>query len=167
DALSGYLRKLPRASADAFLPRDVLALARLFPTLRRVEAIANARQRGFEIPDSQELRRRAFAAFRDLMARLGEKHSIVLFIDDLQWGDADSAALLTELLRPPDQPALLLIGAYRTAEATSSVALQMLLPKGGFPSNGHGQIRELPISELKPEDARRLAAAIMSESGPA
>ena len=70
DELSQYLRRIGR-EAEAVMPRDVAALARLFPVLRRVEPIALSRDRSAEIADSQELRRRGFAAFRELFARLG------------------------------------------------------------------------------------------------
>ena len=59
DELSQYLRRIGR-EADAVMPRDVAALARLFPVLRRVEPIALSRDRSAEIADSQELRRRGF-----------------------------------------------------------------------------------------------------------
>jgi hypothetical protein len=162
DVLSGYLRQLPEPAAEALLPRDVLALARVFPILRRVDVIANARQRAPEIPDSQELRRRAFGAFRELMARIAARHPLVLFIDDLQWGDADSAMLLTELTRPPDAPPLLLLGAYRTEEATSSAPLRTLL-SAGIHGRERRTVREVVVGELEKAEAETLARALMDK----
>ncbi len=163
DALSQFLKRLPAAQASEILPRDVLALARLFPVLRRVESIAGARRRVLEIPDSQELRRRAFAALRELFGRLAEQRDVVLFIDDLQWGDVDSAALLAELLRPPQQPPLLLIACYRSEEAKTSPFLRSLLAEA---SEGDSEVRDLVVGELTAPEARDLTRALL-ESGSA
>jgi eukaryotic-like serine/threonine-protein kinase len=159
DSLSHHLKQLPPARAEALIPRDVLALARLFPVLRRVEAVAGARRRVLEIRDVQELRRRAFGALRELMARLAEERPLVLFIDDVHWGDADSAALLADLMRPPDAPPLLLIVTYRSEETQTSPLLRRLLPER-FGS----QWSEVVVDRLDARESRDLARVLLTGS---
>ncbi|MEM7349756.1 MAG: AAA family ATPase [Acidobacteriota bacterium] len=162
DALSRYLRHLSDDEVEALLPSSVLALARLFPVLRRVQAIAGAERQVLEIPDSREQRRRAFAALRELLARLAESHPLLLFIDDLHWGDLDSAALLAEILRPPDPPNLLLVGCYRSEEQDSSPLLSSLM--AADLSGPTTERRELELTELSDEEAEELALGMLGES---
>ena len=161
DALSDHLRGLPKVVVNAILPRDILALTRIFPVLRRIDAVVKSKHRVLDIPDALELRRRAFAAFRELMVRLADQSSVVLFIDDLQWGDEDSAALLAELLRQPDAPPLLLIATYRSEEATSSAALRRLLPNPDAISD-HAGVRQIAVGELTAEESKELTATLHS-----
>ena len=161
DGLSRYLGSLSLLDAESLIPRDVLALARLFPVLRQVEAVVRARLRTLEGLDLQELRRRGFSALRELLSRLSDQKRVVLFIDDLQWGDRDSAALLSEILRPPDSPTLLLIGTYRSDEIETSPMLKTLLPS--LRATAASRIRELPIGELDPSEAFNLALALSDE----
>jgi serine/threonine protein kinase len=161
DSLSDYLRTLPSRQIAALLPRDIQALARVFTVLRRIDEVEAAQHRVLEIPDAVELRRRAFAAFRELMVRIATKNPVVLFIDDLQWGDEDSAALLAELLRQPDAPPLLLIATYRSEEADSSAALRRLLPRPDA-NIVDPNIRQIAVTELTPEESKELTAMLRS-----
>lgn len=160
DTLSQYLKNLPLLESEVLIPRDVLVLARLFPVLGQVETIARARRKVLEIPDSQELRRRAFAALRELLGRLADRKPLVLFIDDLQWGDLDSVSLLEDILQPPDPPPLLLIVSYRTDEAESSLAVRELL-KLREQNNSFIKFTEISLPELSVEELQKLALSLL------
>ncbi len=163
DALTHHLRGLPDEAATALLPPDILDLARLFPVLHGAPAVAAAPRRRFEVRDPDEVRRRAFACLRALLGRLAATQPLVLCLDDLQWGDLESARLLVEVLAPRDDaqpaPALLLVGAYRSDEAAASALLQALRgPRRPDPERLGGGL-ELALGPLDLDDARALARA--------
>jgi eukaryotic-like serine/threonine-protein kinase len=163
DALSHYLVRLPREKVEPLMPRDVLPMARVFPVLRRVESVTETRRGGTEVVDKQELRERGFAALRELLARLGDRKPLVLFIDDLQWGDLDSAALLNDLLSPPDPPILLLIACYRSEDRASSPVLRGILD---LPTAG-GQavdVRQIAVDPMDDDEARQLAVSLLGKT---
>src|SRR5216684_1981436 len=126
DNLSKHLTSMRHRKAEALLPRDALALARVFPVMLQVDAIFNARAARPETADLFTLRRQAFGALRELLARIAKRQPLVIYIDDLQWADADSTFLLEDLLRPPDAPALLLIASFRAEDVESKPFLKQL-----------------------------------------
>jgi len=154
DGLTGYLRRLPPLAVARLLPRDIPLLARLFPVLSRVTEIERAQARVTAPLEPVELRRRAAAALRELLARISDRTSIVLAIDDLQWGDLDSASLLQEILRLPEPPSVLLLGAYRAED--SDAPLVGALRSSLLLDAESRDVRTLQVDELTPEQASEL-----------
>jgi serine/threonine protein kinase len=160
DSLARHLASQRSDEIADLLPPGIGVLARLFPVLERVDAIVDSRRDLQEIPDARELRRQAFAALRELLARIGEKKLLIVHIDDFQWGDLDSAALLTELIRPPAPPRMLLLAAYRSEYREKSACLAALLDARDLPRES---VIELEIEPFGPEESVRLALALLAQ----
>jgi serine/threonine protein kinase/tetratricopeptide (TPR) repeat protein len=152
DALSRRLRRLPDDEVAALLPEWTGALSQVFPVLRQVEAIARLAGTA-PLLERTELHRRVFATLRELFARVGERWPLLVLIDDLQWADPDSLALLAELLRPPG-PRLLLVATQR-GPAASAVRL------------GDVELRRIHVSALPAAESIQLAMRWLGEAGAA
>ena len=152
DALSQHLRSLADADVARLLPDGIDALCHVFPVLQQVDAVAR-RQRQAPRGDRADARRRVFGALRELLGRLGERVPLAILIDDLQWADADSLALLEEVLRPPG-PRLLLVATLRGAADTR-------VPVGEI------DLRRIHLEPLAADDARALALRHLADAGPA
>ncbi len=139
DDLSHYLRSLSAADAASLMPREAGLLPRVFPVLGRVAAIASA-PRAREIADPQELRTRAFSALREVLQRIGERHPLVVALDDMHWVDASTLSVLADVLRPPDAPVMLLLLATRDE---GSRALEQLFERAGL---AHAIVDLAPLS---------------------
>ena len=163
DALCQYLQGQPSSKVEALRPRDYSILTRLFPVLRQMENPLQIPLEDAGIPDLQQLRARGFAALRELLKNLSRQKSLVLFIDDLQWGDMDSALLLNELLHPPEPPSLLLVGCYRSEEVQTSPFLRMLLR---LQATSGSDVRHLALEEFEPAEARNMALALLGGEYP-
>ncbi len=143
DALAHELMRRHPVDVALHLTNDVEALARVFPALRRVSAIAR-----LSVPrpaSPVELRARAFRGLRQLLGSLAETQTIVIVIDDLQWADTDSIALLREILHPPNAPRILFVITRR-----SDAGERPDLPNQGV----------LTLGRLSPEEGRALIKLI-------
>jgi eukaryotic-like serine/threonine-protein kinase len=159
DALSVYLVGLPEAECELLLPDSTPALASVFPVLARVPAIQ--RILPHSIADPVELRRIAFETLRDMLRRLGSRRRLVLYIDDLHWGDVDSAAVLGGLLSGSDPPRLLFLASYRAEHRATSACVQALPRRGSASATSVSELEVLPLNE---SEATRLAAELLGHA---
>jgi hypothetical protein len=150
DGLARHLRRFDRP-----LPAEMPALARLFPVLARLPAVSEMAPVRAAL-DPRALRQLAFGALRRVLASLAGAHPVVLLVDDLAWGDADSAALLEELLAPPNAPRLLVVGTCRTADVVTSELLRWTMAPAWSERMGAEPLR-LALGPLRVQAAQALA----------
>lgn len=153
DDLSRQLRRLPEYEARALAPPSAWALGRLFPVLQRVPGFTQSNAEG--VVDALEVRRRGFAALRALLMALCAQGPLVLWIDDLQWGDADSLALLSSLFTPPNVPPMLLLLTARSEPGPHETWLQKL---------GESVVTTLELPALSAASAASLARRVLPEA---
>lgn len=122
-ALDDYLATLEPERLHALGGERVGDLARVFPALAGY---------GYqECVGLQDSTYRAHRAVRALLERLAEPAGLVLLLDDLQWADPQSLALIAHLLERPPRGRLTIVGAWRGglgSEALAGLSLRCELP---------------------------------------
>jgi eukaryotic-like serine/threonine-protein kinase len=162
DELARHLKRLPEVETAALLPRDAAALTRLFPVMRQVPLFQQQRGERLDGLEVSELRGRGVSALRELLTRLSDRRPVVVCIDDLQWGDVDSAALLADLVRGPDAPAIFWLASCREEETSTSPLLKKLAQLRQSALRDV-EVHELALGPLDAPEARQLAAALLQE----
>lgn len=159
DDASRYIRSLPSRERAAFVADA--SLLRLFPVLGR----ALGRPPVDDAPmEPHELRRRGVAALRDLFIQLSLRRRLVVWIDDIQWGDLDSLPLLRELWRWPNPPrAMWVATSRREEEAKGGLLAHLSEVSSEFPSEG---IVDIALGPLSQADIALLARDFLGGSGP-
>ncbi|GHE75792.1 hypothetical protein GCM10017786_00800 [Amycolatopsis deserti] len=76
---------------------------------------------------SAEVRFAAFEAFSDDLREVAAPRGLLAVLDDLQWADAASLALLVHLARALERVPLMIVATYRDTETTGRTALTAAL----------------------------------------
>lgn len=98
-----------------------------------------------------ESRRRFNHVFQRFLREVStEQHPLVIFIDDLQWADHASLALLQVLMEDKQNHYLLFIGAYRDNEVSASHPLMITLDD----IQKQSLVYTIPIKNLSIENVR-------------
>jgi hypothetical protein len=179
DGLSRRLASLSSEEQSYVLPDGILYLCEIFPVLRRLKLMEEARYFLPPLRDAKEIRNKAFLAFGELMLRLARIQPIVIFLDDMQWADGDSCALLRALLPGPRAPSLLLIVSSRPTVAAGPGSVGALLAEIET-QPGVAKLDLSPLSaevtaviagalidqhDIEPAERQRIAVRVASESG--
>jgi len=165
-ALDGVIDQLTaellrdRSFADRVLPERSPWLERLFPVLRRLHpdgaAIVDE-----TVLDPVEARRAGAEALATMLRAVAAIQPLVLWIDDLQWGDADSAAVLRAILSAPSPPPMLVLLSYRSEDVAGSAMLRAIAER---PLEGRSvHVRSLSLAPLAPQQAAELARLMLPD----
>ena len=165
DALGRYLKRLPHLEAAGLLPRDSRALLRLFPTLGQLELMATLPGR-YAVPDPHELRRRAFGALRELLARISDVKRVVIGHRRRAVGRRRQRGAARRFLALPDPPPVMLVLTYRTTTSSSgsgSSGSEEILAalRRSSPATVSRADVDLSLGPLAPEEAQELARALL------
>ncbi len=142
-----------RAPRPALSPVHSAALKRAFPTV--ADALGASVESAAATDDLVGARRAAYGALSEVVAALAGKRTVVIAIDDLQWGDADSAELLDALLSGSGVHRLAVI-AYRTDERDTSAFLRAFMGR----ARAARAYREVAVGPLSAAAARQMVTAI-------
>lgn len=161
DALVANLLEFPDVEVGHFLPSAVAELCQLFPVFerlsvtRRLLAITSKAS-----GEGADVRRRAEDALSDLMRRLAARLRLVIWVDDLQWGDLDSASVLKSWLTRLRDEGVLLLFSYRSDEVETSPCLKLLLE----PLPGNASDVFIDVAPLSDTDVRELCRQRLSSA---
>jgi predicted ATPase/GAF domain-containing protein len=98
-----------------------------------------------------EVRSRSVAAFARFMHVVARERALVVILDDIQWVDAATLAVLELLLGAPEGARVLVVGARRDAEQTSPLREGLAaLHRAGV------SLSELPLPPISPESVAAL-----------
>ncbi len=147
EEISHKLQSMEEVEVAALLPLHAGLMMQAFPVLRRVKVMANQEMEDADM-SPHEQRERLFGALREFFIRLARKRAVVLLIDDLQWADADSKALLNDLLLPPEAPGVLTVATYR-GDTPEGIDIP-------------GDVRAMHIRELAPSDSHQLIRELLA-----
>lgn len=117
DDLAKLIQNLSHPQMNDLLP-DLSTLTIVFPSLKT--SIAQCGSSSITLGEEPwKLRRHAVSAFRVVIRQLARWKPLVIAIDDLHWGDSDSAEFVSGLCESPIDGPVLFIGTNRKGHGGS------------------------------------------------
>ncbi|MGZ7080640.1 MAG: protein kinase domain-containing protein, partial [Thermoanaerobaculia bacterium] len=155
DSLARHIRKQRSDDVEQMIARS-LAVTRIFPTLDTERL--HVGDETISVPTGDKLITRAASELTTILCTAAGDRPLMISIDQAQWGDFESARMLSQILAiRTAQCAILVIVAFRTEDWRTSLFLQYL--------RGIGKAaREVEIRRFSRRHARELAAAALPDA---
>ena len=156
DGLSRRILAAPHEVRERLELGALATLAAVFPVFRAVYAGPRPQGRQWD-------RQVTFSALSMVISQVAGDQPVVLWVDDLQWSDPDSAAALRALLEQGPER-LLVVVSYPSADRDTPVVEGLL--EGAFALPGVG-VRTLPVGPLEQGVVDQLVARLSHGAEPA
>lgn len=161
EALDHLVATAPAEVVEAVGTRRLVELARVVPAVAdRLAGLDAASPSTSTRPDVETERYLFFSAVVALLASAARLAPVLVVLDDLQWADRSSLALLRHVVAASDAPSLLVVGTHREAEVTPEHPLAAALAT----MRRDGGAERLLLRGLEEDDLFELLEAI---AGPA
>ena len=159
DSLSSMLLAVPADDLQALAWADLAVLARMFPVLRRVpeiDVICDKARRS-DGRDAREQRRAAAATLLRLFELVAGDRRVVLYVEDLHWGDEESGDVLREALLSAPDGDLRVVGCHRPPVERGAFVSRLLSAEAPI---AHVEVR---LDTLDPTEAMSLARQLLGD----
>lgn len=163
EGLAAHLATLDEERILELIPNhDAQRLVPLFPELRSV-SLLNELVPNVETSEvARSLRLEAYDALVRILERLAEREPVTIVVDDLQWGDPDTARLLSEVFGRDSSPACLVILAFREEDEFTSACLHGLFA-GTAPLIDRVRTLRIDLAPLEDREAARLLRSHLTQ----
>jgi hypothetical protein len=153
DGIVHHLVETAHSRGSIATPVHAAYLAQVFPVTRALPGFEGLGRPGLLDVDPHEARRRAYDALRALLRTVTDRCPLVIHVDDAQWMDRDSVALLSYLLSEQPSRTLVVVTSRPT----------MVDPLESVMQSVPGAVR-LELSALSPGESERLATLLLGDA---
>lgn len=136
-----------KTSINEALGEDAGILAELMPDLK---LLIGEQDRATELSPFQNQNRFQQILEKFIKVFAAKKHPLVIFLDDLQWADSGSLALMESVVKNGERQALFLLAAYRDNEADKNHLFETT--KMAIMEHHQWQVMEISLQPLSVED---------------
>ena len=142
EALGHYMSHVRGEDVRALVEAHGSGLARLVPAISGNPGLPSSKA-----TDADTERYLLFAATVGMIAAIAEQQPVVLILDDLQWADPGSLALLRHLVSTDQVRRILIVATYRDSELAQADALRDTLGT----LRRHGSVSRIALTGLDDE----------------